>query len=446
MKKVWQILSKKSLTTIFAFAPAGLGHLRVTDALYHGLPVDDNVILLGTRDQLDKFFHKLINTYPFMKKLAEWTQYGLPELIITQIYLLFIRSNTYDLSQQLNTILDQRFIVSDRVVIIATHFSLAHQLAVAKKRVERQRQIKIWLIVVVTDDSPQRIWSVQGADLICVPSDHTKNQLQKYFPPKLRNKINFSVLPYPLSPMLSTSLDPATYRKRRIQVRPARSAKIHVSIPVSGAAAGIGPNLAIAEELYSKEKRFQFHIVSRSNSHTLPLLSTLLEKSYMNVYMSPKDRQVVELYEKLFENQVISLEITKPSEQAFKALLPPSQAGGALLLFSESYGRQEKDNLKFLLRNNLIPTKKAQKKLWDLAEKHEEADSDLLEDARSWRGLCLPAHTSKAANFILWCLHTGIFSGMVKYKQVTSNEVASNGVEQFWQTVANLMDSEEVSI
>jgi len=122
---------------------------------------------------------------------------------------------------------------------------------------------------------------------------------------------------------------------------------------------------------------------------------------------------VVDLYEKVYEDNRILLEVTKPSEQSFKALISPTCIGGSILLFSEPVGRQEWDNISFLRRHNLIPDKNVQERLWKLPEKlSEEAKGEL----RGWRGLMLPRGAGESARFIKWCLKAKVLELKVALK------------------------------
>lgn len=60
-------LSKKSTLVILAYSPTGLGHLRVTNALYEGLPKDISPILLGAQDKTTGNLHRFVSAHPFLK-------------------------------------------------------------------------------------------------------------------------------------------------------------------------------------------------------------------------------------------------------------------------------------------------------------------------------------------------------------------------------------------
>src|SRR5262249_14196267 len=145
-------------------------------------------------------------------------------------------------------------------------------------------------------------------------------------------------------------------------------------------------------------------------------LAEMATRPCVSVYSVKTDLAVVEIYERVYQERLISLEITKPSEQTFKALVSPKQRGGALLLFSEPVGRQERDNLAFLERHQLVPTPTDQRQMWDMAARGVALDPDeghLLGTAQRWRGVRVPADPVAAAQYILWSLQQGIFKRML---------------------------------
>lgn len=421
--------------TIFAYAPVGLGHLRVTDALYEGLENKESALLLKTHDSSMKSLHRITSINPLGKAIGEFVQYGFLEDLFTVSYRYYLRHHTKKIYEELMLILEQRFSPPKTVLIVATHFALAHQFAAIKKRVEREKGIKIFLAVQVTDDSPQHVWYVPGADVIFVPSEETKKELEKYRKFNMLPKVNLVSLPYPISPYLYENLNERQYKVRISQLN-AKSKTINVSVPVSGAAAGIDFHIRLSELLHKSDHRFRFHFVSRSNEYTLPFLKRLLNKNYVKVYASVSDRQVVNFYDELYTKQVIAIEITKPSEQAFKALLCAKQRGGATLFFSQTFGRQEKDNLRFLMRNNLIPDKVSQKKLFELSRENKRFEDDDFEKCYSWRGLVLPVTPEHANQFVLWCFR----SGLLKILSKNSACLAFSSTELFWREVNHRME------
>lgn len=441
MDKLLEPLKDKSLLIVFAYAPAGLGHLRVTDALYHGLPKEIGTpLLLGSQDKTITHLHRLMSLNPIISRLADWAESKtFVEEISTVIYRKILKSKTEVLYNQMLTIIDEIYTTPTKVLVVATHFGLAHQLASIKEKLEKEKNIKMILVVQVTDDSPFRIWVVPNADLIIVPSEKTKIELMKY-----SKKIN-SLAPivtnaYPLSPNLNKLLSDERFKEKLLQVDPDRNLKIQVIIPVSGAAVQTDFFLKLVSELHKKSPRFVFHVVVKNAPFTNTFIDKMSSFDFVHLSIGATDRKVIENYEYVYDKNTISLEVTKPSEQSFKALMEPKSESASILLFSKPVGRQEIDNLNFLRRHKLIPSFSEEKILWKMTD-----EENILEKAEKWRGILLPFHSAHAAKFIYWCLQKGIFAKMMNYKiKVNSedeyqHELNPNGVTVFWELVAKLL-------
>jgi hypothetical protein len=444
MSETLSVLSQKSLLIIFTYAPAGLGHLRVTDALYHGLPAQTHPILLRSQDASIGFLHHLTSIHPTTRAILEWLQAGKPEELFTRGYRWFLRSRTKSLSAQIGTVLDERMANPDTILVVATHFGLAHQLAAIKTELSRAREITIVLVLQVTDDSPQRIWYVPGADLIVVPSERTKAALMDYGKTAGLPPVRFAVLPYPVSLVLTSALTDQEYEQRHQQFLADGSADIEVAIPISGAAVGLTYFRRLIDELHQKSTRFHFHVIAKSSAYTNPFLQDMQSRSFVTLHTATTDRKIVEKYEQVYQNTVVALEVTKPSEQAFKALVDPHHRGGSVLLFSQPIGRQEHDNLDFLGRHQLLPTQDEQQRLWDSAINGSLIDSE-ARPALHWRSMRLQDDPILAAHYIWWCLEQGIFAQMLACTLTPqpddphANEIEPDGVTQFWQTVSQLL-------
>lgn len=452
MTSTSQVLRQKSLVLIFTYAPAGLGHLRVTDALYNGLPSDVQSYLMGSQDQGITFLHRIFSIHPLLRKVFEWVQYDPQQYIFTWIYYSLTRMQSKLMYEQLTTILDQRIETPSTVLIVATHFALAHQIGVVKERIEKEKKVRIVLAVQVTDDSPQFMWYVPEADITFVPSEYTKKELDKYGAWIGHKKIDIAVNAYPVSPELSRRLNPVEFNEKEHQVEPEAKSQIHVSIPISGAAVGLNYATGIIDQLYKTTHRFVFHVITRSAPYTLLFLNDMIQRPYVKMYVSANDREVVNMYEHIFKKYKISLEITKPSEQCFKTLLHPRQFGGAILLLSEPVGRQEYDNIDFMYRHHLIPDKKQQEQLWKLAQENKQITSTLLNESKYWRGLLLPSDPAEAGVFIWWATQTNLFSTMMQYrfhstmKADDAVEVSPYGVAEFWDKISEILDKKETLI
>lgn len=436
-------LRSDNTVIVLAQALTGLGHLRVSHALYHGLPSGAHALLLTSQDTSVNYLHKITSINPFLRRLMEFTQNGWAEDVFTKYARQYFRANTTLLSEQLQTILEQNITRPKTLLVVATHTFLGHQFAAIKDEFAKNNNVRVVLVVVVTDDSPQKVWAVGGADLIFVPSESTKRVLEHYhhsqpdLPPT-----TYVVAPYMVSPRLGAALSEVQYKRRIQELDPTRLAAIHMSIPVSGAAVQLLYFNKLIHELEGASDRFTFHIISQQSDATRQFLGSMIGKHNVHLHVSSSHREVVELYELLYERDVIALEVTKPSEQTFKALIKPHQRGGAILLFSDPVGRQEWDNLRFLIRHNLIPDSRQQHMLWSAATHNKKPELSLLANARGWRGLRLPTHSVASAQFIWWCVREKVFSAMARFGGFSDNpELSSKGVEIFWKTVNEYLEN-----
>lgn len=449
MRNYLDALRNKSLMLIFAYAPAGFGHLRVTNALYQGLPHDADPILLGAQDKSITLLHRIGSIYYFTRAIYEGMQSGFAEDIMTRAYRSFLRAHTTLLYEQLTTILDQQLQPPETILIVATHFGLAHQIAAIKERLMNERKVRIILVVQVTDDSPQQMWYVTGSDLIFVPSEYTKLSLEKYGRTAGLEPVRFLVNPYPLSLTLSHSLTENQIEDRREQLNLQNNNPINMIIPISGAAVGTEYFTILIDELYKKSHRFAFHVVTKTAPYTQRFIYEMNSRSYVKLYSSSIDKEVIDRYEEVYKQEIISLEITKPSEQSFKALLNCEQRGGSVLLFTEPIGRQEHDNLNFLRRHHLIPLKSEEDELFKLAQHdtdpHLPHDTIFLEKAHRWRGLVLPRNPYIAAQFIWWMLRNSLGKNMVQcqessqHDKLAMDELGPYGVKTFWEKVFDII-------
>ncbi len=443
MSDLAAVLGKKPFILIFAYAPVGFGHLRVSDALYHGLPQAITPVLLGSQDQSISNIYRFVSIHPATRALMEWSQSGIGENIFTYFYKTYLRSHGELLYQQLTTILDQRIDIPETIIVVATHFGLAHQLSAIKKRLEREKNIKIVLIVQITDDSPQKLWYVPDADIIFSPSHQTVSKLQQYAKQAKLAPVKFIVNPYPISPLFVSLLSHDEHKKRIEQLDPESHSLIHFVVPISGAAVGMSFYSSIISILTKASNRFKFHVIAKSAPYTQTFLQTILPWTSVDLHVSVADREVVNMYEQAYLNEIISLEITKPSEQAFKALINPRRRGGSLMFFSEPVGRQEFDNLAFLQRHKLIPQSSELHKLWEKADKGINVlqSDELYLNALNWRALILPNNPNKASQFILWALKSHLLLQMVHKKDETNNfsELSPHGVHYFWNSISEYL-------
>ncbi len=446
------IFLDRRIVLAITYAPAGLGHLRVADALYHGLPKDVVPVLLGADDTSITYIHRFSSIHPITRAIMVFWQQGLPEKIFTYFYRFYLLTSTEIIYRQLRTILSQRIDPVKTLVVVATHFGLAHQIAAIKEYLENKEGIKIILVVQVTDDSPQLIWYVNGADMIFVPSVRTKESLLSYgkkaYPHFKQPK--FIVAPYPVNPLMATNLPHYAFQSKLRELSSLGDEEINICIPLSGAAVGTDILYRVIKLLPTNSKRFRFHIVAKEAPYTQKFILDLLSDPNVLLHIGRSDRQVIDLYDRLYQYQSIALEITKPSEQAFKALFSPRQKGGALLLFLNPVGKQEYDNLDFLRRHGLIPSEKMRQTLWDLSCGHlsvnKHTENEILKETLSWRGIELPQNSAEAVKFINFALQKGIFSHMTSFQLLPSlterhkQEISPDGVAIFWDKVGEYLE------
>ena len=185
-------------------------------------------------------------------------------------------------------------------------------------------------------------------------------------------------------------------------------------------------------------------MVTKTTDYTKPYISRVSRRKNVSVAQFEHDRDVVTNYDYLYQIKSFGYEVTKPSEQAFKALFTPKQVGGSILLFTNPVGRQEYDNLWFLTRHRLIPNKQDQNKLWDAAMKGENIDGRLLRKAKRWRGIRLDLSAERSAVFVEWCLSQGVFAKMMECTVSPSKhdkhkeELGWEGVRGIWAKVDEL--------
>ena len=430
-------LTSPDIVIVLAQALTGLGHLRVTHALYRGLPPGAHAVMLSSQDESINFMHKILSINPVLRNAMEFVQHGWAEDAFSVVARKYFRHKTKLLEEQLQTILDQSVTKPKTLLVVSTHLNIGHQLAEMKKEFEQRNNVHVVLIVVVTDDSPQHLWAVGGADLVFVPSEYCKRQLQLYHKTQLTlPETKYVVSPYLVSPDLKTELTDAQFRRRCQQLDPTKLAAINLAIPVSGAAVQLTYFDKLIHELDRLTDRVTYHIISQQSDATRDFLGRMIGKGHIKLHVSSSHREVVDLYEKTYEDDVIALEVTKPSEQAFKALFNPRQRGGVILLFSDPVGRQESDNLRFLQRHNLLPNAEDQHTLWRDAAANREPGETIKIRARSWRALRLPTHSLDSAHFIWWALEHKLFATMMRFSGFQDNpELSSDGVAIFWKKI-----------
>ncbi len=388
--------------------------MRVTDALADSRPKDSPYVLLGSIDRFVTWIHRFTSINPFGKYVFLRSQYGMLEDIFTKTYRTLLIMTAGGIFNQLKEIVLHNAECTD-IWIVATHFGMAHQIGAIKDRLVKETKKNIKLIVQVTDDTSQHIWCVRGADLTFVPSRFVKSKFENY---ANKQKIGFvsEVIPYPLSNMLTKPLPKNLGTRQKVFAD--KSGRINVAIPISGAAVGLMYFLNLVKELNRLSDRFVFWVLVKKTPFTEMFISVMTNIPNVNVLVGKNDIQMIELYELLYEKNLIHIEITKPSEQAFKSIIYPTNVGGSILLFTSPVGRQEKENIKFLERHRLMPI------------------SGLPITPRAIR---VSQNPKIAAKFIKWGVNSGLFRKMtspnLKFskKCLSSGEVGPDGARLFWK-------------
>lgn len=408
---------------IFTYAPAGLGHLRVADALIDSKPKKYSYIMLGSYDRFITNVHRFTSNNPIARLIFTASQYGLLEDFVTFVYRSILIKTSEQIYKQLKNIIDKRTEI-DEIWVIATHFGMAHQIGAVKERLIKETGKKIRLVVQVTDDTSQHMWCVRGSDLTFVPSLYSKKMLEKYSDEHKMNLL-FEVAPYPLSPELTKKIEGDHVRSKTFS---SENEQINVAVPISGATVGISFVAKLITSVQKKSSRFKFWVLVKKSVYTDMFLFTLSKLPNVKIIIGRNDNEMIGLYEQLYRDNLIHVEITKPSEQAFKAILPPSLVGGSLMLFTSPVGRQEFENIDFLVRHELM--------LKSNYDSGKESNPSLRNYPRAIR---LSKDPDIAAGFLLWGVETGLFSKMsavgFKFSQeaISSGEVGPNGTDEFWK-------------
>jgi len=376
--------------------------------------------MLGSYDRFITVVHRFFSTNLVAKWIFTVSQYGLMENFFTAIYRYLLVKSSGNIYRNLREIMANRTEV-DEIWVVATHFGMAHQIGAIKDRLIKETGIKMKLIVQVTDDTSQHIWCVRGADLTFVPSLYTKEKLEKYAR-KWKMNSNFEVIPYPISPILTGNID--LFEENRQSAFLMETKPINVAVPISGAATGLPFIASLIKDLSKKANRFHFWVLTKKSMQTEVFLSMVSKFENVHLITGRNDNEMISLYEILYQNNLIHLEITKPSEQAFKAILPPNLVGGSLLLFTNPVGRQEYENIDFLRRQGLLPG---------------------LTNAVP-RAIRLPKDPQMAADYILWGLNSGLFTKMsagdfkFSSESIKSGEVGPDGAADFWKMTKQYFD------
>ncbi len=395
---------------VFTYAPTGLGHIRVTDALHDGLPDSFDSVVFAPNDPSIEFIHRLISINVLLRRLMEWVQQGLPQRVFTHFYRKFLKTHTENIFLEFTSLIKSLPGPHSKIIVVATHFGLAYQIGVLKPLLEKELNLEIKLVVQVTDDSPQSIWYVDVADLIVVSSQYVSDVLQKYGKSAKLKPVKFMISHYPVSPLLAQQLTPDQTNQRLNQYNPNSGDFIHIMIPISGAAVGMNYFIKLTEKLRQLSSRYIFHVVCRQAPFTDNFIIYTRTKKYINLYTAESYQNTVDLYENVYQKNIIAAEITKPSEQAFKALLRNDSVGGSFIFFAQPVGRQEFDNLNYLYRNDML--------------------------SEFGRGVQLPFGTTNSARFIHNLFSNGTLYNNFQILQKTQPPQIDT-VGEFWKIIEN---------
>lgn len=437
--KITDFFRREDVMVLITTSPAGLGHVRVTEALIRGLPEGVRAEILGIEDKRIQFLHRISSINRSLRRIVEFMQNNsFFEGLYVSLYRTLIRRDTGEIYLTISNLVRRRRPKPKVLLIISTHFSLAHKIAEVKIKLAKELNLCVVFCVVVTDDSPQKIWGVYGADYIVVPSQETRFKLIEYFNSLNVLLPNILVSAYPISPIFSALLDETELKTRKKQLKKLGGGKMKIIIPISGAAVQLSYFKDLVNYL-NRKKRADVTIISRDSEYTKEFLAWCQAVPSVAVVADKFDKDVVLSYEKEIENNIFSIEITKPSEQTFKALCRPDQKGGVILLFSQPVGRQENDNLRFLTKHGLLPNDSDRTALERLfySNNKDGIDTGLLERASRWRGLILPPRGDIAGRAILRLRKTGVLDSMVNFDGFPeSKELRSNGVKVFWRKIS----------
>ena len=377
--------------------------------------------LLGSSDPFMTWIHRITSVNFFLRKVYEAIQYGWLEDIFTICYSWYLRKTSGKIKKRLLEIIDAHPEV-DSIVVVATHFGLAHQIGAIKGYIKKLRKVDIVLAVQVTDDTSQHIWCVRGADITFVPSRQTRNELTVWAKSR-KIRFNCEVSPYPVSKELCVGFSGEGDTRCKALGRESNE-PINVVVPISGAAVGLDYLSSFLMNLDRMCGRFRFYVVSKRSSHTQKFLTKIGKLRWVQIVTGRNDNEVVRLYEKLYIDNMIHMEVTKPSEQAFKALIHPKFRGGCLILFSKPIGRQEYDNLSFLERHKLIY--------------RFRAVETIAEQALPPRGILLSENPEDASRMVLQMIEIGLAKKMVcefefSPASMMTSEVSEKGAWLFWE-------------
>lgn len=419
------VASGKKPFIVITYSLAGLGHLRVARALAAALPPGHDFAVLPGSESILSRAHGVMSNNPVLRNLFEFLQKCGPEVVINGLLRSLVRATSRQAKDELISLVKKQAALPSELAIVCTHFMLAEQLTYQKSALSRALNIPVKIYLQVTDDTVQNIWYIPGVDRLVVPSPHVANHFKNYAATHHLPEIPISVCPYPVSPLLTTTLTPDELSVRRAQYE--GRGVLSLLAPLSGATVGLDYLAELAVSLQDQSVHFTF--VGQAS----PRLKSL-ERLPVELLKAETAEGAVTAYDTYYREHVVGAEITKPSEQAFKALIPTDRVGGSILLFARPVGLQEYENFRYLEHYHFIPTLPVHRELYDLAKTHTSLPAKFPSLAAPWRGLRLPTDPALAATFIAWARTSGLLS-LMGTEVPTAPELSSDGAKLFWQHI-----------
>lgn len=420
---------------VFTTSPTGLGHIRVTNALINWLPPETPYHIIGIKDPAIEGVYRLMSQNWILRELMEFFQTNeTAEKLQTNFFTWYEYKNIARTLLEINQIIKQN---SDakKMVIVSTHAQLARRI---QKMIDSNLiPIPTFHTVIVTDDSPQRLWAA-CTSLVIVPSQKTLQKLSELFVCDKLHKGEIVVAPYPINPEFTKELNESGKRDRAEQLCAQCPESTRICVPISGAAVQLEYMQTLIDSLVKKngkEIRFSFDIVTKKAPYTEDFIRNIKKYPEVTLLQGETNTQTVEMYDSLYNSpHPPSIEITKPSEQCFKVQANPKMKGGVIVLLTQPVGRQEYDNLDYLERNGFLPTKDQHTELWNQLE-YNDPRLDITHFKR-YRALMLPSNPKRAALLIKNCLEKSIFDAMYNYEQYEeSYQLSPFGVEKIWHLI-----------
>src|SRR5258706_15874197 len=143
-----EYFAQKDIQIIFATAPTGLGHIRVTEALKSALGASVNTETIGIMNPTSQFLHRIMSRYLVLRYVMEIFQSSpILEFLASVIYRKRLRTGNRAVRKYLVNLISMRTLKPKTVLVVATHFGLGHQIASIRKRMERETDVRLVLAI-----------------------------------------------------------------------------------------------------------------------------------------------------------------------------------------------------------------------------------------------------------------------------------------------------------